>query len=64
MPGYEVLGEEEKKEILEVLETGVLFRYGFPAQRKGRYKVQNLKKSLPNLPAGNMPWRFPPAVRP
>ena len=44
MPGYEVLGEEEKKEILEVLETGVLFRYGFPAQRKGIFKVEEFEK--------------------
>jgi 8-amino-3,8-dideoxy-alpha-D-manno-octulosonate transaminase len=44
MPGYEVLGEEEKKEILEVLETGVLFRYGFPAQRQGRYKVEEFER--------------------
>lgn len=46
MPGYEVLGEEEKKEILEVLETGVLFRYGFPAQRNGRYKVEEFEKKF------------------
>jgi 8-amino-3,8-dideoxy-alpha-D-manno-octulosonate transaminase len=46
MPGYEVLGEEEKKEILEVLETGVLFRYGFPTQRQGRYKVQEFEKKF------------------
>jgi len=46
MPGYEVLGEEEKKEILEVLNTGVLFRYGFPAQRKGRYKVEEFEKKF------------------
>ncbi|OGP49677.1 MAG: aminotransferase [Deltaproteobacteria bacterium RBG_13_43_22] len=46
MPGYEVLGEEEKKEILEVLETGVLFRYGFPAQRKGRYKVEEFERKF------------------
>jgi 8-amino-3,8-dideoxy-alpha-D-manno-octulosonate transaminase len=46
MPGYEVLGEEEKKEILEVLETGVLFRYGFPAQRQGRYKVAEFEQKF------------------
>ena len=46
MPGYEVWGEEEKKEILEVLETGVLFRYGFPAQRKGRYKVKEFENKF------------------
>ncbi len=46
MPGYEVLGEEEKKEILEVLEKGVLFRYGFPAQREGQYKVEEFEKKF------------------
>ncbi|MCU0579497.1 MAG: DegT/DnrJ/EryC1/StrS family aminotransferase, partial [Desulfobacterota bacterium] len=46
MPGYEVLGEEEKKEILEVLEKGVLFRYGFPAQRQGQYKVEEFEKAF------------------
>ena len=49
MPGYEVLGEEEKKEILEVLETGVLFRYGFPAQRRGIYKVEEFEKRFAAL---------------
>ncbi|MFH1076686.1 MAG: DegT/DnrJ/EryC1/StrS family aminotransferase [Pseudomonadota bacterium] len=44
MPGFEVFGEEEKKEILEVLETGVLFRYEFKAQRKGVYKVAEFEK--------------------
>lgn len=46
MPGYEVLGEEEKKEILEVLETGVLFRYGFQGQRRGRWKVEEFEKAF------------------
>ncbi len=53
MPGYEVLGEEEKKEILEVLETGVLFRYGFPAQRKGRYKVEEFEKKFAEFTGRN-----------
>ena len=53
MPGYEVLGEEEKKEILEVLETGVLFRYGFPAQRKGIYKVEEFEKRFAALTGRN-----------
>lgn len=39
MPGFEVFGEEEKQQILEVLETGVLFRYEFAEKRKGVYKV-------------------------
>ncbi|MEW6219774.1 MAG: DegT/DnrJ/EryC1/StrS family aminotransferase [Thermodesulfobacteriota bacterium] len=44
MPGFEVFGEEEKKEILEVLETGVLFRYEFPNERRGIYKVRTFEE--------------------
>ena len=33
MPGFEVFGEEEKREVMQVLESGVLFRYGFEDQR-------------------------------
>jgi 8-amino-3,8-dideoxy-alpha-D-manno-octulosonate transaminase len=29
MPGYEFWGEEEKKHVNDVLETGILMRYGF-----------------------------------
>ncbi|MEW6265673.1 MAG: DegT/DnrJ/EryC1/StrS family aminotransferase [Thermodesulfobacteriota bacterium] len=46
MPGYEVLGEEEKKEVLEVFETGVLFRYEFGEQRKGVYKVREFEEAF------------------
>jgi 8-amino-3,8-dideoxy-alpha-D-manno-octulosonate transaminase len=46
MPGFEVFGEEEKKEILEVLDTGVLFRYEFPEQRKGIYKVRTFEEKF------------------
>ncbi len=44
MPGFEVFGEEEKKEILEVVDTGVLFRYEFAEQRKGIYKVAEFEQ--------------------
>ena len=44
MPGFEIFGDEEKKEIAEVLETGVLFRYEFGEQRKGVYKVAEFEK--------------------
>ena len=44
MPGFEVFGEEEKKEIMDVLETGVLFRYEFGEQRKGIYKVKSFEE--------------------
>ncbi len=46
MPGFEIFGEKEKKEILEVLDTGVLFRYEFPEQRKGVYKVRTFEEKF------------------
>jgi len=46
MPGYELFGEEEKKEILDVLDRGVLFRYEFDEQRKGIYKVEQFEKEF------------------
>ena len=46
MPGYEVIGEEEKKEVLEVLSRKVLFRYGFDDQRKGVFKVKTFEQEF------------------
>ncbi|MEW6501267.1 MAG: DegT/DnrJ/EryC1/StrS family aminotransferase [Thermodesulfobacteriota bacterium] len=46
MPGFEIFGAEEKKEIGEVLETGVLFRYEFPDQRRGIYKVREFEEKF------------------
>ncbi len=44
MPGFEVFGEEERREIEEVLATGVLFRYEFAPQRNGVYKVRRFEE--------------------
>jgi len=46
MPGFEIFGDEERKEVMEVLETGVLFRYGFDAARKGRWKARTFEKEF------------------
>jgi len=46
MPGFEVFGDEEKREILEVLDTGVLFRYEFGEQRRGIYKVRAFEEAF------------------
>ncbi len=46
MPGFEVLGEEEKQQILDVLSTGVLFRYEFADQRRGIYKVRAFEEAF------------------
>lgn len=46
MPGWELFGEDERREVNEVLETGILMRYGFDAQRKGRWKAKELEAAL------------------
>lgn len=43
MPGYEWMGETEKEQVQEVLETGILFRYEFKNERKGIYKVKEFE---------------------
>ncbi len=46
MPGFEFFGDEERKEVNEVLETGILMRYGFDAARKGRWKAKELEQEI------------------
>lgn len=46
MPGFEWFGEEERREVQDVLDTGVLFRYGFDAARKGHWKARTLEREL------------------
>ena len=46
MPGYELWGAAERREVEEVLETGVLMRYGFDGPRAGRWKARELEAEL------------------
>lgn len=46
MPGYELFGAEERKEVNDVLETGIFMRYGFDAQRKGIWKAKELEQAI------------------
>ena len=46
MPGFEIFGDEERKEVQDVLETGVLFRYGFDEARKGQWKAKTFEEEL------------------
>jgi 8-amino-3,8-dideoxy-alpha-D-manno-octulosonate transaminase len=46
MPGFEWFGEEERKEVQDVLNTGVLFRYGFDAARKDHWKAKTFEDRL------------------
>ena len=46
MPGFEIFGDEERKEVQDVLETGVLFRYGFDQARRGNWKAKTFESEL------------------
>ena len=46
MPGYELFGAEERKEVNDVLETGILMRYGFDGPRKGIWKAKELEEAI------------------
>lgn len=46
MPGFELFGDQERKEVNDVLESGVLMRYGFDAMRNGHWKAKELEKAL------------------
>jgi 8-amino-3,8-dideoxy-alpha-D-manno-octulosonate transaminase len=46
MPGTEVFGDEERKEVMDVLATGVLFRYNHDAQRAGHWKAKEFEAEI------------------
>ncbi len=46
MPGFELFGDQEKIQVQDVLDTGVLMRYGFDGMRKGRWKTLELERAL------------------
>jgi 8-amino-3,8-dideoxy-alpha-D-manno-octulosonate transaminase len=46
MPGFELWSDEERKEVNEVLESGILMRYGFDAQRNGKWKSRALEEEI------------------
>lgn len=49
MPGTELFGAEEKKEINDVLETGILFRYNHDAQRNNIWKTREFENEVKKL---------------
>jgi len=46
MPGFEFFGPEERKHVNDVLETGILMRYGFDGPRKGIWKAKELEEAI------------------
>jgi len=46
MPGFELFGDLERKEVNDVLDSGVLMRYGFDGMRNGHWKAKSLELEL------------------
>ncbi len=46
MGGAELIGKEEKEAVAEVIERGVLFRYGFNEKRKNIFRVLEFEKEF------------------
>ncbi|MUH37815.1 DegT/DnrJ/EryC1/StrS family aminotransferase [Zobellia amurskyensis] len=46
MPGFELFGDKERKQVNDVLDSGVLMRYGFDGMRNGHWKALELEKVL------------------
>ncbi|MBT8310627.1 MAG: DegT/DnrJ/EryC1/StrS family aminotransferase [Flavobacteriaceae bacterium] len=46
MPGFELFGNQERKELQDVLDNGVLMRYGFDGMRNGHWKAKELETEL------------------
>jgi len=46
MPGFEIFGAEERKQVNDVLETGVLMRYGFEGMRNNHWKAKEFETTF------------------
>lgn len=46
MPGFELWGADERKELNDVLENGILMRYGFDGMRNGHWKARELEAAI------------------
>lgn len=49
MPGTELYGAEERKEINDVLETGIFFRYNHDAQRNNIWKARDFEQEVKTI---------------
>lgn len=46
MPGFELFGDKEREQVQDVLDSGVLMRYGFDGMRNGHWKARELEAAL------------------
>ena len=48
MPGFEMFGDEERKNVNDVLESGILMRYGFDGLRNDHWKAKEFETEFAN----------------
>ncbi|RYF78787.1 MAG: aminotransferase class I/II-fold pyridoxal phosphate-dependent enzyme, partial [Chitinophagaceae bacterium] len=46
MPGFELWSDAERKELMDVVDSGVLMRYGFDGARNGHWKAKELEQAI------------------
>jgi len=46
MPGFEIFGDEERKQVNDVLESGILMRYGFDGMRNNHWKAKEFETNF------------------
>ncbi len=46
MPGFELFGDAERQSVQDVLDSGILMRYGFDAARNGHWKAREMEEAL------------------
>jgi len=46
MPGFEFFGDKERAQVQDVLDSGVLMRYGFDGMRNNHWKAKELEEAL------------------
>src|SRR5690554_7952606 len=46
MPGFEIFGAEERKQVNDVLESGILMRYGFDGMRNNHWKAKEFETAF------------------
>ncbi|MEX0361244.1 MAG: DegT/DnrJ/EryC1/StrS family aminotransferase [Allomuricauda sp.] len=46
MPGFELFGDKERAQVQDVLDSGVLMRYGFDGMRNNHWKANELEAAL------------------
>ncbi len=46
MPGFEIFGDEERKQVNDVLDSGILMRYGFDGLRNNHWKAKEFETNF------------------